>query len=55
VIRDAGTGSVWNTLGLAIGNPLAGSRLQPLVHGNDLWFARAGLWPDTRVYGEELP
>ncbi len=55
VIRDAGTGSIWNTLGLATEGPLAGSRLQPLVHGNDLWFAWAGLWPDTRVYGEEAP
>ena len=52
-IRDSGTGSVWNTLGLAIEGPLAGRRLEPVVHGNDLWFAWAGLWPDTRVYGEE--
>lgn len=52
-IRDEKTDSVWNTLGLAIGGPLAGTRLEPVVHGNDFWFAWAGFWPDTRVYGEE--
>jgi hypothetical protein len=52
-IRDEKTDSVWNTLGLAIGGPLAGTRLEPVIHGNDFWFAWAGFWPDTRVYGEE--
>ena len=52
-IRDQKTDSVWNTLGLAISGPLAGTRLDPVVHGNDFWFAWAGFWPDTRVYGEE--
>jgi hypothetical protein len=28
----------------------AGSRLEPVVHGNHFWFAWAVFQPDTRVY-----
>ncbi len=52
-IRDEETERLWNVLGLAIGGPLAGVRLEPVVHGNDFWFAWDGFWSDTRVYGEE--
>ncbi len=52
-IRDEKTQSLWNTLGLATSGPLVGTRLEPVVHGNDFWFAWVGFWPDTRVYGEE--
>ena len=47
---DAETGSHWNLLGRALSGPLAGRRLDPIVHGDDFWFAWAAFKPATRVY-----
>ena len=49
-IVDEETGSVWNILGVAIEGPLAGKRLEPIVHGAHFWFAWAVFKPDTTVY-----
>ena len=49
-IVDGGTGSTWNVLGQAIGGPLAGQSLTPIVHGDHFWFAWAAFKPDTIVY-----
>lgn len=48
--RDEETGSTWNVVGQAIDGPLAGERLEPLVHANHLWFAWAAFFPDAEVY-----
>ena len=48
---DEQTGSLWNVLGQAVGGPLAGKSLAPIVHGNHFWFAWAAFAPETRVYG----
>ncbi|MGH2403293.1 MAG: DUF3179 domain-containing protein [bacterium] len=48
---DAQTKSVWNILGQATAGPLAGKRLEPIVHGNHFWFSWASYRPQTRVYG----
>ena len=47
---DSETGSVWNILGEATQGPLAGSKLQPIVHGNHFWFAWGAFKPDTKIY-----
>jgi hypothetical protein len=47
---DSETGSRWNILGRAVSGPLAGRRLDPIVHGDDFWFAWAAFKPATRVY-----
>ena len=49
-IVDEETGSVWNILGIATQGPLAGKRLEQIVHGAHLWFAWAVFKPDTTVY-----
>lgn len=49
-IRDLGTGSTWNTLGVAIAGPLAGQQLTPVVAINHFWFSWAAFRPETRVY-----
>ncbi len=48
--RDAETGSVWDVTGLAISGPLAGSRLPPVDHSTQLWFAWAAFHPGTTVW-----
>lgn len=48
---DAETGSRWNLLGEATDGPLSGSRLEPIVHDNTLWFAWAAFKPETRIHG----
>jgi hypothetical protein len=48
-IVDSETGSTWNVLGLAVSGPLAGQRLEPIVHADDFWFAWAVFKPDTRI------
>jgi hypothetical protein len=48
---DEQTGSLWNVLGQAVGGPLAGKSLAPIVHGNHFWFAWAAFAPETWVYG----
>ena len=48
---DDQTGSQWNLLGQAVDGPLAGERLEPVVHGTHFWFAWAVFKPYTSVYG----
>ena len=47
---DNETGSSWNILGEAIGGPLTGKKLTPLVHTNSFWFAVAAFKPETKIY-----
>ncbi len=47
---DEQTRSTWTILGGASSGPLAGKRLEPVVHGNHFWFAWAAYKPETRVY-----
>ena len=49
-IVDAETGSEWNVLGTAIGGPLAGKSLTPVVAINHFWFSWAAFKPETRIY-----
>lgn len=49
-IIDEDTGSEWDVLGQAIGGPLAGSQLTPVVGVNHFWFSWAAFRPETRVY-----
>jgi len=48
--RDRETGSTWGLLGTATDGPLAGTKLQPAVHTNHLWFAWAAFNPGASVY-----
>lgn len=48
---DNETGSRWTLLGLAVDGPLAGKKLEPVVHGTHFWFAWAVFKPFTTVYG----
>ncbi len=50
-IVDDETGSKWSILGEALEGPLAGTKLDPVVHGNHFWFAWAGFNPATLVRG----
>ena len=52
-IVDEQTGSTWDILGNAVGGPLAGKSLTPVVHGSHFWFAWAVFKPDTVVYQGE--
>ncbi|MBM3942715.1 MAG: DUF3179 domain-containing protein [SAR202 cluster bacterium] len=52
VFQDQETGSYWNLLGEAVAGPLAGKRLEPVVHGNHFWFAWAVFKPGTVVVKE---
>ena len=47
---DSETGSRWNVLGRAVSGELAGRRLEPIVHGDEFWFAWAAFKPATRIY-----
>ncbi len=47
---DDQTRSTWTILGSAGAGPLAGRRLEPIVHGNHFWFSWASYKPQTRVY-----
>ena len=47
---DAETGSTWNIFGDAIDGPLAGTTLEPIVHGNHFWFSWAAFRPDTVIF-----
>jgi thiol-disulfide isomerase/thioredoxin len=49
-IVDEQTASEWTVLGEAIDGPLAGRRLEPIVHINHFWFSWAAFKPETRVY-----
>lgn len=48
--RDRETGSTWNLAGRAVAGPLAGTRLEPLQHGNHFWFAWAAFRPETGIW-----
>ena len=47
---DNETGTTWSILGEAVAGPLAGKRLEPIVHANHFWFAWAAFRPDTLIY-----
>jgi Protein of unknown function (DUF3179) len=47
---DSDTGSHWSLLGRAVSGPLAGRQLDPIVHGDDFWFAWAAFRPATRIF-----
>ena len=49
-ILDEETGTRWNLLGQAIDGPLAGQRLQPLLHADHFWFAWLAFNPTTHLY-----
>ena len=49
-IIDVETGTRWNLLGHATDGPLAGQRLQPLLHGDYFWFAWLTFNPTTHLY-----
>ena len=48
---DDRTGSTWNVLGQATDGELAGTRLAPVVHTNEFWFAWAEFHPNGEVFG----
>lgn len=48
---DEQTGSIWNVLGQAVEGELAGTRLDPVVHTNEFWFAWAAFHPNGEVFG----
>jgi len=50
---DQQTASRWSLLGQALSGPLAGSQLEPVVHGNHFWFSWAVYQPKTRIVTEE--
>jgi hypothetical protein len=49
-ITDVETGSTWNVTGRATDGPLAGSVLEPVVHGDHFWFAWAAFVPQTNIW-----
>jgi hypothetical protein len=49
-ITDVETGSTWTITGVATDGPLAGSQLEPVVHGDHFWFAWAAFSPETTIW-----
>lgn len=49
VFRDERTGSAWDVLGEAVDAPLAGTRVERVVHVDTFWFAGAAFLPSTNV------
>lgn len=49
-IADEQTGSTWTVEGLAVGGPMEGETLEPVVAINHFWFSWAAFRPETRVY-----
>jgi hypothetical protein len=49
VVVDRQTGSRWNLAGRAVAGTLTGSRLQPVRHDQQFWFALAAFLPDARI------
>jgi hypothetical protein len=49
-IVDTQTGSTWSVTGRSTDGPLAGSQLEPVVHGDHFWFAWAAFSPQTRIW-----
>lgn len=48
--EDVETGSIWDLNGTATSGPLAGTTLEPVVHGNEFWFAWAAFNQGADVY-----
>lgn len=48
--KDQETGSVWNILGVAVAGPMAGTRLEPVVHHNVFWFVWSAFKPDGTLH-----
>jgi len=46
---DEATGSTWTVAGEAIAGPLAGTRLEPVVHLDTFWFAWVRYHPNTEL------
>lgn len=53
--RDLETGSIWTLLGVATDGPLAGERLDPILHGNHFWFSWVVYQPDTLILTTSTP
>ena len=49
LFRDRQTKSTWDIFGHAVAGPLAGSKLDPVQHGNHFWFAWVVFMPETRI------
>lgn len=49
-IYDLQTGSEWNIFGEAVGGPMRGTKLKPIVHLDTFEFAWAVFKPDTVVH-----
>ncbi len=49
LFKDRETGTTWNILGSAVGGPLVGGNLEPVIHANHFWFAWAVFKPNTSV------
>jgi hypothetical protein len=49
-IKDRETGSTWSVAGIATAGKLAGSRLDPVAHGDHFWFAWAAFAPKTTIW-----
>ena len=49
-ITDTQTGSSWDVTGRAVEGPLAGTVLEPVVHGDHFWFAWAAFVPHTSIW-----
>jgi hypothetical protein len=47
---DAETGSRWDLNGTALTGQLTGAELEPVVHGNEFWFAWSAFNPEGNVY-----
>jgi len=54
-IIDTETESVWQVDGLAVGGPLAGSRLTPIDEAYvSFWFAWAAFQPQTEIWANDF-
>lgn len=51
--RDEETGSTWNVLGEAVGGPLEGKSLAPLVHHDTFWFVWSAFDDAADLYAAE--
>ena len=49
---DAQTGSTWTVTGHATAGPLAGTRLEPVLHHDTFAFAWFAFRPETTLYSE---
>jgi hypothetical protein len=47
--RDGQTGSTWDMSGRATAGPLAGTRLEQVVHDDQFWFALAAFFEDAAI------